>query len=157
MVLSTLKKAFFLFSLLIALSLNSLAQGAARGGPYPEEKLEQFVEASKDIHMINQMGEEQMIRVIEREELDVETFNRIAEMKLNPAEGARHEGTVTQAQVAAFDKVMDEIGLIQMQMQQSMENAILESGMEVDEYIELMEAYQTDLVLQQRINDMLRE
>lgn len=120
---------------------------------YPDEKLQKFVDASRDISTIHQQGEEKMIKVIERENLDIETFNQIAEMKMNPGESTPIG--VTNEQVESFDRVMPELQIIQMQMQQDMESAIEDSGMKVEEYTEIMEAYRTDPKVQGKINELL--
>jgi hypothetical protein len=122
---------------------------------YSSDKLQKFVEASKDISTIHQQGEEKMIAVIERENLDIEKFNQIAEMKMNQEESA--SGDISQADVASFDKVMPELQIIQLQMQEQMESAIEESGMQVEEYTEIMEAYRNDPGVQEKINELLME
>ncbi|MBA3898764.1 MAG: DUF4168 domain-containing protein [Bacteroidetes bacterium] len=122
---------------------------------YSSEKLQKFVEASKGISTIHQHGEEKMIAAIEQENLDIEKFNQIAEMKMNQQEAAA--GDVSDEDIASFERVMPELQIIQMQMQQEMEIAIEESGMEVEEYTEIMEAYRADPEVQEKINELLME
>jgi hypothetical protein len=158
-ILNAFRFAFALWFLglsgLVATAQTAPQQQEQTENSYPKEKLKKFVDASKDISTIHQEGEEKMISAIEKENLDIETFNKIAELKMNPQEA--DAGSVSPEEVEAFDRVMPELQLIQIQMQQEMESAIKETGMEVEEYTEIMEAYRSDPELQAEINSMLME
>jgi hypothetical protein len=157
-ILNAIRFTFVLWFLSLG-GLTAYAQIAPKesqqGAKYSSDKLQKFVEASKDISSIHQQGEEKMIGVIERENLDIEKFNIIAEMKMNPQETP--QGEVSEEDMASFDKVMPELQIIQLQMQEEMEAAITESGMQVEEYTEIMEAYRTNPRVQEKINELLME
>jgi hypothetical protein len=151
----------FLILVMFFMSIGLInAQVAPQDSPgnseYSKEKLEKFVEATKEISEIQQNGEQKMIQVIEKEKnLDVETFNKIAEAMMNAEQP--EEGEISEAEIESFNNVMPELQMIQMQMQQEMESAITDRGLEISEYQEVMEAYQRDPQVQQKINEMLIE
>jgi hypothetical protein len=121
---------------------------------YSKDKLEKFVEASKGISVVQQMGEQKMIAAIEEKDLDVDTFNKIAEMHMNPSADV---SGVSEKDIESFNSAIQELQVIQMQMEQEMELVITSTGMNVEEYIEIMEEYHKDPELQKQINDLLED
>jgi hypothetical protein len=159
MKLTRIKRYFLAMVLICCTPVISFAQEGIQeqqeNDKYSSEKLKKFVDASKEISSIQQEGEMKMVQAIEKENLDVETFNKIVELKMDP-EQATTEG-VTEEQIASFDKVVEELQVIQVQMQQEMESAIREKGIQVEEYQEIIEAYHSDPALQQQINEMFMQ
>jgi hypothetical protein len=150
------KKIFLAFLISCFGSIISVAQDVDRNEKqvisYSKAKLQKFVEASKGISLIQQMGEQKMIAAIEEKNLDVDTFNKIAEMHMNPAADVNG---VSEKDMESFNNVIQELQVIQTQMEQEMELAITSTGMNVEEYIEIMEEYHKDPDLQQQINELL--
>ncbi|MBA3901051.1 MAG: DUF4168 domain-containing protein, partial [Bacteroidetes bacterium] len=62
---------------------------------------------------------------------------------------------VTEEQMESFKKLMPEFQEIQMQMQTTMAKAIEAHKMKIDEYQEIMMAYQKDAELQKKVNEMM--
>ena len=122
---------------------------------YPEETLQSFIEASMEIHQIQEAGEQKMLQALEKENLDVDTFNEIAEM-MNGNETTSQDD-ISAAQILSFNNVIERFQAIQSEMRQEMENAITGKGMGIEEYQQIIEDYYQDPELQQKINEMIQQ
>ncbi len=120
---------------------------------YSAETLDKFITATRQVSIIQHEGEQKMIDAIERENLDVDTFNQIAEMMINPEEAEQIE--VTPEQMDSFTSVLETLQFIQVEIQQEMEVAIINTGMDVEEYQKIVQDYHNDPTFQQQINAML--
>ncbi|MDQ3190090.1 MAG: DUF4168 domain-containing protein [Bacteroidota bacterium] len=120
---------------------------------YSDKTLSKFIEASKSIDQIQQQTEQEMIKVVEKENLNVERFNEIAQAQQNP----EAELDVTEKELKSFETAVGQFQKIQEQMQSKMENAIKEKNIELDEYKEIMFAYQQNQEFQKKINSLLQK
>lgn len=63
---------------------------------------------------------------------------------------------ISEADKAAFQSAMQKVQTIEMAMQQEMEQAIQSNNLEMNEYQEIMQAYQQSPELQQQVNEMMQ-
>lgn len=155
--------SIILFSLLIFASAFAQEKTQAKQEPtkeqqqvktnFSDETLSKFIEASKSIDAIQQKTEQEMIKIVEKENLSVDRFNEIAQTQQNP----EVELDVTDKELKSFEKAVGQFQEIQMQMQSKMENAIKEKNIDVNEYKEIMFAYQQNQEFQQKINSLLQQ
>lgn len=159
MKISKIKKYLSFVCMICLLTITAAAQTDQNTeqeskSSYSAETLDKFIKATRYISKIQQEGEQKMVQMIEEENLDVETFNKIAETMLNPSQGDNSE--ITPDQMESFNKALEKLQLFQLEMQKEMEAAIIRTGMQVEEYQQIIEDYQNDPQLQQQINEMLQ-
>ncbi|HET6245361.1 MAG: DUF4168 domain-containing protein [Bacteroidetes bacterium] len=120
---------------------------------FPKEAITKFIEASKNIEAIQQKTEQEMLKIVEKENLEVDRFNEIAQSKQNP----EAELDVTEKEMKSFETAIGHFQEIQEKMQNEMEQAIIEKNIEIDEYKEIMLAYQQNKEFQQKINLLMQQ
>lgn len=118
---------------------------------YSEQELKTFIEANKEVAQIQNVAEQEMITAIEEHNLDVKVFNQILMAKQNPDA----EPEASQEQLDKFDKAIGDVMQIQQKTENKMQTAIQDAGMKVEEYQQIMMAYQQSPEMQQRINEMI--
>jgi len=152
---------FFLLAALFASSgvlAQQVAPAPAQATTPPqitEQKLVQFVEASQEINKIQQGMQEEMVQAIEGEGLDIDKFNTMASQQRDPS--AAPDADISDADKAAFESAMQKVQTMQMAMQQEMEQAIQSKNLQMNEYQEIMQAYQQSPELQQQVNEMMQQ
>lgn len=141
--------------------VNSTAQQAPPAQQQPQgqtdisdEKLDQFVVVLGEVNEIQQGMQEEMITVVEEQGLDVNKFNEIAQQQQNPN---ADDSNITAEEKAAFEKAMEDVQQMQMEMQQRMEAKIVENDMDMNEFNQLMQAYQQDPEMQQKVNEKMQQ
>lgn len=120
-----------------------------------DAQLESFVAASQDMNEVQQGAQQEMMKTIQDEGLDVNKFNEMAAQKQNPNQEPSME--ITEEDQAAFDKAMEKVQSKQMEMQQQMESIVQDNGMEMAEYQQIQQAYQQDPELQQKVSEMMEK
>lgn len=154
-----IKKYLSLLCMVCLISITATAQPSQgkkqEPASYSAETLVKFIEATKHVSRIQQEGEQKMVQMIEEEDLDVETFNKIAEMMMSPEQV--QDDNISAEQMESFNSVLEKLQVFQVEMQREMESAITGTGMEVEEYQNIIEDYQSDPALQQQIQEMLQE
>jgi len=120
-----------------------------------QQKLVHFVEASQEINKIQQGMQNEMVQAIESEGLDIDKFNTMASQQRDPS--AAPDSDISDADKAAFQSAMQKVQTMQMSMQQEMEQVIQSNNLEMNEYQEIMQAYQQSPELQQQVNEMMQQ
>ncbi len=118
---------------------------------YSDEELQMFVTAAQDVMAIQQQSQHEMVAEIEEEGLTIEEFNQI----FNAMQDPQAEVEATEEERQSFDRAMQRVNDLQVKTDEKIMGAIEESGLDYEEYEEIMTAYQQDPELQQRINEML--
>lgn len=126
---------------------------AAPQTEYSDSQLERFVDASVKINEIQQGAQVEMVEIIEGQGLNVETFNEMASQQRNPNQEAM---SVSDEDKMAFGQAMQQIQALQLELQQEMESAIIASDLQLEEYNEIMQAYQQNPELQQKVHSMMQ-
>ncbi len=120
---------------------------------FTDQELQQFIEANKVAIGVQQSAEQKMISAIEKEGLDIQTFNEILTSKQNP----EAETQATPEDQGKFNTAVEEVVKIQEEMMTEMESAIQETGISVEQYEEILLAYQQSPVVQEKLNQMLND
>lgn len=116
-----------------------------------DEDLEVFVDAVGKINTIHLASQQEMIQVIRENELSVEDFNRIMQMKQNPQTAIEIE----DEELEKFEVVSEKIDEIEGKAEEKAEQAILETGLTLEEYQNIFMAVQQDPELMQKVQAML--
>lgn len=118
---------------------------------YSEDELKQFVDANKEATKVQQKTQQEMISVIEGEGLDVQTFNEIMTSQQDP----QQEVAVSDGELEKFNKAAEKVIEIQQNMETEVVGAIESTGMDVNKYSEIMLAYQSSPVVQEKVHKLL--
>ncbi|TVR80636.1 MAG: DUF4168 domain-containing protein [Saprospirales bacterium] len=114
-----------------------------------DDDLRAFAEIDAELRDIQMQAREDMIGIIEDQGMTLEQYQQIAQMQQQGmGEGMSDEDAQTISQIN------DEMGEIQMEMQNIMETRIAEMGMSMDRYQEIAMTIQQNPEYQQRIQAM---
>lgn len=119
-----------------------------------DAQLENFIAASQEMSQVQQGVQQEMIKTIQDEGLDVNKFNEMAAQKQNPNQETSME--ISEEDQAAFDNAMKKVQGRQMEMQKEMELVINDNGLDMAEFQQIQRAYQQDKELQQKVNQIMQ-
>lgn len=136
----------------MAQSLPQGQQPTEMNTSFSDEDLAKFSKAAAKVNEIQQSAEKQMIDAIEKQGLDLDTFNEIAMAQQNPN---AETGAIDEGDMKKFQAVSGDLQQIQMDMQPKMVEAIESTGIELNKYQEMVTAYQQSPELQQRVQEMM--
>ncbi|WP_187262874.1 DUF4168 domain-containing protein [Pontibacter beigongshangensis] len=119
---------------------------------FTEIELQQFIDASERIMVLQQENEKAMMTILEEEKLDVNKFN---EMAMAYQQETMDEVEATEAEKAAFTKVAERIIELQPTVQAEVQRAIEQDGMTMQRFEHIMLAYQENPTVQAKIQSML--
>ena len=94
-----------------------------------------------------------MVSTVENEGVEVERFNEIVQSQQDPNQDA----DASEEEMEIFNTVIRELQIIQNAAQQEMQRAVIDEGLTVERYQELMSQVQTDANLQQRLQELMEE
>ncbi len=152
-------KGLFTFLFITLFSLGSFAQvpmqaPAAAPADYSDAELRQFAGAVQKVLNIQEESQYKMMASIEESDLTVDRFN---EMLMQGQQEGMEAIEATEEEITAFNSAINEVQQLQQQMQIEMMEAISEEGLEVDQYQGIMQAYETDPDVREKIDTYFAE
>lgn len=120
---------------------------------YSTDELKVFIDANRKATKVQQEAEQKMVSAIEDEGLDINTFNQ---MLTSQRQGDQQAG-LSEEDLEKFNSAAEKVMEIQEETMSEVEEAIEETGMEVEKYKEMMLAYQQSPVVQEKVHKMLEE
>jgi hypothetical protein len=121
---------------------------------YTDEELRQFVTAAAKVITIQEEGQIQMLTVIQENDITLERFN---EMVIEAQTIGPENLNATEDELIAFNNTLIDVQLIQVRLQESMISAIMEEGLQIDRYQDIMQAYEVDPEVKRRVDDYFAE
>ena len=121
--------------------------------PVSDAEVKQFASAFGEIQQINAKTQQKMVSTVENEGVEVERFNEIAQSQQDPSVDA----DASEEEMEIFNTVIQELQVVQNAAQQEMQQAVIDKGLTVERYQELMSQVQTDTNLQQRLQELMEE
>jgi len=118
---------------------------------FSDNELEKFAEAAQEAQMVQQENQQEMMQAIEDEGITVQEFNQIFEATQNPEVDA----DITPEQEQAFNTAMQKINELQHEGDESIIEAIEDTGLTFEKYEQIMNAYRQDPEIQERVNQYL--
>lgn len=152
-----MKKITGLFlSLFVGITLSfGQQQPALQQQTPPQETIEvsdaeltKFVNALEKVQELNNESQAQMLTAVKSNDLSVERFNEIHQ-------DSGQESDVTPIEMENFSQAVKKIQAIQVETQQKMQNEIMECGISVERYQEILVAVQTSPELLARVQDSM--
>ncbi len=120
---------------------------------FTDEELQLFVEAVEQIMPLQQMSQMQVMEEIDDQE-DI-TPEKFQEINQSIQMGAEPEAT--EEEMDAFEVAMENIEEIQKEFEETLMEAVEETGLSYQRYEEILDAYEEDPELQERIHSILEE
>ncbi len=147
--MSFIPKKRTILSLLLLIPFFLHANPLQQEEKYSDEILEKFVEAVTEVIGIQEQSQATMIQSIEEGGMSVERYNALTQKE---QQGVEIE---SEQEARQYATISGEIAAIQAGVQQMLIGAIEESGIGLDTYQAIIEDYQSDPALQQRIDGMM--
>lgn len=121
---------------------------------FNDEELKQFASAAGKVMEIQQKTQEDMIKVIEDENLELDKFNQILMSQQNQ-EAEKVDATAEE--MAAFNNASQKIMEIQTNIQSDVIKTIEDEGLEPQKYEQIMLAYQASPEIKAKIDALIQE
>jgi hypothetical protein len=119
---------------------------------FSETELKQFLDANSKVTALQKEGQQNMLRIIEEANLDVEQFNKFAQAQ---REEKLNETGASPEQLAAFDKAAQQIVEIQPAVKENVKKAIEEAGLTEEKYKAIVTAYQQDPAVKAKVHELM--
>lgn len=150
------KKILSISFVLFIFQIFAIAQEAPSDfQPYKvgDEDLKKFVKISQEMNNVQLSVQQQMIEKVNASGMDVEKFNQIS--NLTQSTDQLQNAGVTEEDMALFQEIMVELQVMQEGLNGEMQKVLSEEGMSMETYSEIMNAYQQDPKVQEKVNQML--
>ncbi len=118
---------------------------------FSDEELSSFVRANDKVMEIQVEGEQIMIKAIEDEGLTVERFNQILEQQRDP----QLDGETSVEELSSFNNAAQQILQENSRLEKRMESSIVDQGIDVETYKQILLAYQQIPSVKDRVNRMV--
>ncbi len=112
-----------------------------------DDELKQFAGVYQRMQVINQQSQQKMIKTVEQNGLTVDRFNELQQAVQNPEQ----EASASPEETEKMEKTRQELGAIQTESQQKMQEVIEEEGLSQERYQEISVAIQTNPEVEQRL------
>jgi predicted ribosome quality control (RQC) complex YloA/Tae2 family protein len=126
-------------------------------GPQPtdvsENELEQFALAFREIQVIDQQVQMEMLSTVQEDGIDVDRFNEFLTAQQDPVQ----EFDASEEELSRFAAAYQEIEKIQEKALQQMEEAIQESELTMERYQEIAMTIQANPELLQKLQEHFEE
>ena len=139
--------------LLLTMFFCGTATYAQTDDKVSDKEVKQFVSAIKEVQVINQESQQNMIKAVEDAELDIQRFNQIYGAMQDP----NTDVDASDEEMEKFNKANTEIVSIQTEAQQKMEKKIIDQDLTIQRYQEINMQVQNDPELMQKIQKLLQE
>ncbi len=154
-----MQKAFtFLLVTMFSVGLFAQIPGQQPAAPapadYSDEELQQFANAVMQVMVIQEESQMQMVNVIEQNNISVDRFN---EMLMESQQQGPENIDASEEELAAFNQSMTDVQNMQMEMQEDMMEAIADTGLEVDTYQNIMQAYEQNPEIKTRVDAIMED
>lgn len=120
-----------------------------------DSELEKFVQAVDEVKNLQENAQKKMIDAIENEGLDAKRFVEINNIQRNPEADAGQQ--LSKKELESFNNAKEKVDKMQKEMQDKQMKAIEQQGIEVERYVEIARAAQSDPELRQKIQNMQSE
>jgi hypothetical protein len=144
----TLKKLTTLCSIILISSMSAFAQTEE----ISDNELKQFVTAFQQIQVINQQTQEAMIKAVKEEGLEVERYNEIQASENDTSKVTE----ATAEEMEKYKSAKQKLEKLQIESQPKMQEKIIEAGLTIPRYQEIVNAIQASPELQQKVQEYMK-
>lgn len=143
------KNATFLLLAIFFCGTTAIAQ---TGTEVTDGEIEKFVSAVKEVQLINQQAQQEMIKAIQDKDLEIQRFNEMYAASQDP----QTELDASAEETQKFNNINKEIIKIQTNSGQKMEEGIKDQDLTVERYQEINMQIQNDPALMQKVQKLLQ-
>ncbi len=118
-----------------------------------ENELDQFAQAFREIQVIDQQVQMEMLSTVQEDGIDVDRFNEFLTAQQDPAQ----QFDASEEELSRFAAAYQEIEKIQEKALQQMEEAITESQLTLERYQEIAMTIQANPELLQKLQEHFEE
>lgn len=118
------------------------------------QELQKFANAIKQLLVLEQEANKQMLQAIQQEGLSPERFNQIFMAQRNPQ--AQTAKPASDEENAKFKRAMTKVAAIEQQMPPKMTKAVQDQGLEVQQFEKIMAAVQGNRELRQQVQKLIK-
>lgn len=151
-------KILGLVTLFFGMSTGLLAQGMKGGSPQmqmnqntgqkvTDAEIDKIIAVSLEMREDNQKAQQEMMKIIQDNGLNVQKFTQIQQAEANP----KVENKASEADMQKYQKSSQEIQKLQMEMQQKAAKKLEEQGLSMQRYQQIMMKMQSSPELQQKM------
>jgi hypothetical protein len=149
---------------LLLVPVAVLAQAGQLASPQPSTQaaspasvtaieLQQFVQAIKQLQVVDRQNQAKMAKVIEEEGLNPQRFSEIGQSLQNP--NTPPANPISEEEKQKFQRAIEKMGKIQQESLPKQQRAISMQGLQVERFRQIDIAVQQDPVLKKRVQQML--
>lgn len=117
-----------------------------------DAELAKFAKAFQGIRMVSQQAQQEMVKTVQDEGMDIQRFNEIHQASLNP----EAEVKATEEEKEQHKEIISELETLQLSFQEKMEKLITEEGLSLERYEQIAMGLQADPELQERLKKELQ-
>ncbi|MFD1095436.1 DUF4168 domain-containing protein [Salegentibacter chungangensis] len=117
-----------------------------------DAELQKFAKAYQQMRMVNQEAQKKMMALVKEEGFEIKRFNEIHKASLDP----NKEIEMTEEEKEMHADVVEDLGDMQKEFQEKMEEVIEEQGLSLKRYEQLAMALRSDRELQQRLQNLMQ-
>jgi predicted RNA-binding protein with RPS1 domain len=149
----SLLSAILLFGNVLYAQLPSAPQVQEQKAQFTNAEIVSFVETIKRVIPVQQETQQKMINKIDENGMTVEKFNELAS-KIQ-MQGSTDD--LPEKEVEKFEKINTDLETIQKESESTINNAIEKNGMTMEQYQQMVMAYQSNPELKQKVDEMLQQ
>lgn len=116
-------------------------------------ELQQFVQAIRQLQVVDRQNQQKMAKAIEEEGLSPQRFSEIGQGLQNP--GTPPATPVSEEEQQKFQKAIEKMDKIQRESLPKQQRAISTQGLQIERFRQIDVAVQQDPVLKKRVQQML--
>ena len=153
-----IKKSAVFFSILVFSGIMAYSQqfqppGQTQQTPVSDEEIQQFATAMNSVQTANQQAQQEMVKAVTDEGIEVSRYNEIYQAQQNPDKDA----SSSEEEMEQFRSASQAIQKIQQETQKQIEEDIQEAGLTLQRYQEIATQVQGDTDLQEKIKEQMQQ
>ncbi len=138
--------------------MGQMQQQEAPDVDVSDEEAATFAEAAMSAQEIQMEAQKKMIGIIEDEELEVETYQKIAQsQQMGGQQGGGETGDFSDEDMEKYEAATASMEEMQGEIQDDVSAAIEDAGMEMERFQDISRAAQQDSALQTKIQEQIQE
>ncbi len=146
----TIKKVGYLFLFIII--ANSAFSQVPTNDQISDEELGMFASAVQQIQVLDQQAQQEMVKAIEEEGLNVQKFTAIQKAEGDP----QQEPEADEKELEKYNNARQEVVKVQQTVQGQMEKKIKETGLSVERYQVISQKVQQDPELREKVQEKMQ-
>jgi hypothetical protein len=145
-----MQKMTILLSIILLSSVSLIAQTSSKD--VSDAELANFAEAYKKVQAISQESQQEMVKVVQDEGLDVQRFNTIMKSQQSNEQGIE----VSDAELEKVKAINGQLKEIDTKTNKKLQKTISDSDLTVARYQEIMASLKNDQQLQMKLQQHLQ-